>query len=484
MVEKGLRGKAITGLEKEEDTMADILIEEGIIVTVDSERRIIENGAVAIEKDRIVDVGKTDELRKKHQANVVINAQRKLVMPGFVNCHTHFQEAGKNIIPDDLISRSWLTDWKAPMIYATTPEYERYNTLMMIAWLLKTGSTCFTDIGLFHPDETMEVILQSGMRGATGTFPNWDSPGTEFGMKPGAIRVETTDECAKKWEEVFKKYNGAGNGRIKIIWALEGPGCFGATSDQMYIRAKQLADEYGVVCNFHAATSHQGVETTLARTGHRDVEHMYKLGVLGPNVMLVHVADINEEEFKMLSDNNVKIVLVPGAAIRQVKGVTRFSKYPDFIRSMRPAIGGDSVNSTATYDMVRIAQLVIGIARDIGLAIDIGAETGVEMATINGARNLGWDKEIGSLEVGKKADIILFDLRRPEWLPISNIVQNLIWGASGDSVETVIIDGKIVMENRVIKTFDEYEVLDKIQEIHEDFMKRLQKKPQSRWKVV
>jgi 5-methylthioadenosine/S-adenosylhomocysteine deaminase len=106
------------------------------------------------------------------------------------------------------------------------------------------------------------------------------------------------------------------------------------------------------------------------------------------------------------------------------------------------------------------------------------------MATINGARNLGWDKEIGSLEVGKKADIILFDLRRPEWVPISNIVQNLIWGASGDSVETVIIDGKIVMEDRVIKTFDEYEMLDKIQEIHEDHLRRLGKKPPVRWKMI
>lgn len=463
-----------------------LLMEKGTILTLDGERRIIEDGAIAVENDRIIDVGKTVDLRARYKADRVINAEHKLVMPGLINCHNHFMDSAKGLIPDNLSTVEWLRDWLYPEASITTADDEYWHALNLMAHMIKTGTTCVADGGvrLEHLDKTIEAIKRIGIRCTIGKW-TWDLPGHHFEKWESAkFSHETTDEALSNAEKVIRKYKGAANGRIKAFATCEGGG---SCSDELYAGLKALADKYNVSVYMHKASQREEVDSELKRFGRRPVEHMHDIGMLDSNVILNHMVCVNDDEIHMLKEHNTKVVHNPSAALHLAKGVTQIGKFPEMLQqNITVALGTDGPNCSSFHDMVRIMFLAAVLFKDARFDPTLmGAETAVEMATINGAKVLGWESDIGSIEKGKKADIILFDMRRPEWVPIYNVVNNLVHSATGDSVDTVIIDGQIVMENRVIQTIDEEETIDKVQETRKGILKRsgLKVKMQ-RWKIV
>jgi len=249
-----------------------------------------------------------------------------------------------------------------------------------------------------------------------------------------------------------------------------------------------MADSYGVVLNMHQAGRLEQVFDQLDRTGLRPIEHLNSLGFLGPNVNLVHMIQVNDREIEMLREHRTNVIHCPATALKLAMGLATFGRFPEMLnRGVNVGLGTDAVDCASYHDMIRVMYLAAVIYKDHRFDANVmGAETAIEMATINGARALGMENEIGSLETGKKADVILIDMHSAEWIPVHNPIQNLIYSASGSSVRTVIVDGRIIMEDREMRMVDESKILDECQRTSTDLIRKCGVNPihTLRWKVV
>lgn len=460
----------------------DLLIHDGTVLTLDAERRIIEGGAVAVQGDRIVGVGKTADIQGRSRAKTTINATGKLVMPGFINGHSHLIEPARGLIPDTLGTREWLKQWAYPYMSCLTAEDEYYHALNLIAEMVKTGTTCFVDPGCQYLGTTIKAIVESGVRCVTGNW-TWDQSGPDAQKCWPALAKMGAAEAIARLEDSIQQYHGAANGRIRVFATLEGGG---TCSDDLLGRASELAAKYGTMMLMHVASSREEVQITLSRTGRRPIQHLEALGVLSPHLYLNHVIVIDDSEVELLAQHDVKVCQNPSSALKLGKGITRFGKFPELLRAgVTVALGCDASCCSDFRDMIRAMYLAATLPKDARLDSAImTAEKAVEMATIDGARAVHGESEVGSLEVGKKADIIVLDTLRPEWVPIFNIVHSLVYSATGDSVETVIIDGQIVMAGRTLKTIDEEAVIRKVQDLRRGILERSGLRVHQRWKVV
>jgi hypothetical protein len=221
----------------------------------------------------------------------------------------------------------------------------------------------------------------------------------------------------------------------------------------LIVESKKMADRYDTLFNMHFARSTEEVEECVARTGRRPVENLHHLNVLDRNVVLVHMLQVNDAEMKLLSETGATAVYCPSTSLKLVYGMPRSGRFPEMLDAgVNVSLGTDAGDCANYQDMIRVMYLGAVLFKDLRFDPKVmGAEAAIEMATIRGARALGMEKEIGSLEVGKKADIIIVDMTGADWIPRYNPIQNLVYSAAGNSVETVIIDGRMVMEGREIK---------------------------------
>ena len=250
--------------------------------------------------------------------------------------------------------------------------------------------------------------------------------------------------------------------------------------------AKELADRYNTFTLMHKASSREEVASELKATGHRPVEHMYRIGSLGPNVFLNHMTAVEAFEVDMLAETDTKVCQNPPAALKLAKGTTQMSRFLEMrAKGVTVCLGCDGVNSADHKDMFRSMYLAATLPKDAKIDPEvITAEEVIEMATLSGYRATAWDRDLGSLEAGKKADLILINVDRPEWVPTYNYVYSLVYTASGDFVDTTIVDGRILMENRDLTTIDLAEVHARCRELAPGLAARAKVKPQSRWPVI
>lgn len=236
----------------------------------------------------------------------------------------------------------------------------------------------------------------------------------------------------------------------------------------------------------HKASSREEVQSEIKATGDRPVEHMYKIGALGANVYLNHMTAVESFEVELLAETDTKVCQNPPAALKLAKGTTQMGKFLDMrAKGVTVALGCDGVNSADHKDMFRAMYLAATLPKDAKVDPEVITAEGVsEMATLNGHRATGWEKDLGPLETGMKADLILIDTDRPKWVPSYNPVYTLVYTASGDCVDTTIVDGRILMENRELKTIDFGEVAAKCRELAPKLAERANVKPESRWPVV
>lgn len=469
--------------------MEKILIENvDYVLSLNKERRILRNASIVIEGDKIIDIGKNlHEKYPKRYFDKVINGDKKLAMPGFVNAHVHLSEhISRGLIPDNLSFGNWLSDWYRPFQAALTIEDQYISALLGCIDMIKTGTTCFIEqgcVGSVAPHA--RAVEETGIRGILGRLV-MDNPPSGVKLEPEVLNklyYSSADDAIKDIEKDIAEWNGKANGRIRAWTIINGKQ---TCTDELYIKTMKLAKRMKVGIHCHMASTIKEARLFEKEKGEWPITHLDKIGFLGPNVLLVHAVAVKDEEVEILRRNDTKICHCPGSALKLAKGTTVLGKFPEMLDAgITVALGCDGTNASGSFDMVRQMYLAAGLYKDCKMNPNlIPAETAIEMATINGARALLWDDELGSLEVGKKADIILLDTSRPEWRPLTNVAINLVYSASGDSVDTVIIDGKVVMEKKIIKTVDEFKILEEAQKVSEDIIKRWKPKRHQKWPIV
>ncbi len=454
-----------------------MVLKGGTAITVDLERRVIRDAGIAVKGENIAFVGKATEVAEQYQAKKTVDCTDKVIMPGMVNAHIHYSHhLSKGLIPDNLGGSPWsnyIHSKVSPYIQAHNEIWAARGVLLEI---LKGGSTSFLEAGSYHPFDTIKSNIQEiGVKGMMGRRS------FDLVSLGHAALQEDTDEILKIHKRLLDEFGGQ-KLRIRPIVTIVGMGRF---TDRLVIESKKMADHYGVPLKMHLANYLETVQETKERTGYRPVEHLEKLGVLDKNVVLVHMIHVSQKEVEILAKRGAKVVHCPSTALKLNYGLS-FDRFPEMLDAGIPvAIGSDASDCSNYHDMVRIMYLAAVLHKDLRYDPEImGAEKAIEMATINGAKTMGLEDEIGSLEIGKKADILLLDTRRPEWRPLHNEIYNLVYSASGESVDTVIIDGKIVMEKRKVLTIDEGEILDGLDETTRDMQTRIKAPLVSAWKFV
>jgi len=426
---------------------ADTLIVGATIITMDAERRVITDGALAVGGDRIVAVGKRADIAPSIDAGEVIDGRRFVITPGFVNGHIHVTETlVKAYIPENAGFEEGVWCWSVPLYELQTPAEQRLAAQLAVVSMLRTGTTCFLEAGtIIALDDVYPVIAESGIRGRVG---HWI---LDRAFSPEQDQTALTDRALRLMADALIRYPG-GDGQRLAAWPL----LIGhnTCTDALWLGAKQLADEHGAGISAHMSPAKVDPDWYLEHTGQRPVVHLAELGVLGPNVSLTHMVQIDRAEVAALAATGANVTHCPTAALKGGFGTTQNGLFPEMAAAgVTLMLGTDGADHA---DMMRPITLMAGLFKDARQDASVfPAHQTLEMATLNGAKALGLADQIGSLAVGRKADFVLHDTDRPEWKPLLNPVAQLVWSADGRGVHSVWIDGRRVVDNYRCTTIDE-----------------------------
>ncbi len=431
--------------------MADILIKDGFIITMDAQRRILERGSVAIEGDKITAVGKDVEER----ADTVIDARGKAVLPGLINAHTHLSMTLLRGIADDMPLMEWLEKKIWPIEKNLTAQDCYFGALLGCLEMIKSGTTCFAD-QYFFMEDVARAVEEAGLRAmlSHGIIELGDPKRRESELRAG--------------EKLVKTCHGAAGGRIQTMF---GPHASYTCSPECLMQVKELAKKYKVGIHVHISETQDEVDKIMKEYGKRPVEHLDSIGFLGPEVLAAHCIWLTEREIGIVQKQGVKPVHNPVSNMKTASGV---APVPEMLAAGIPvSLGTDGAASNNSLDMfneMKFAALLSKVHKLDPVAVP--AQVALEMATINGAIALGLQDSIGSLEAGKKADIVLVDLQKPHFKPLHSVISHLVYSAVGSDVDTTIVDGKVLMQGRKVLTLDEDKVLREAQKSSDDFLAR------------
>lgn len=433
------------------DMMKDntMIIYGAMILTMDSDYTFYEDGAIVIENDRILALGPTPDILAQYKAAEMINGSGKLIMPGLINTHTHVPMTIFRGYADDLPLHEWLYDYIFPVESEfVNGENVRLGTQLAVAEMLRSGTTTFNDM-YYHIEEIAQVVDQTGMRAVLSEsvidFPAPNSPTPEHGL-------QTAEALILKWND---------HPRITISVSAHAPY---SCSAELIQKAKALADKYNVPFNIHVAETRKEFDQALAEFGFTPVGYLEHLGVLSDNVIAAHGVHLTPEDIQILAARGVSVAHNPECNMKLASGV---APVPELLRAgVKVGLGTDGVasnNDLDLFDEMNTAAILHKLNSNDPTVLD--ARTVVEIATIGGARVLGMEDQIGSLEPGKKADMILLDMMQPHAHPLYNIYSLLVYSIKGADVETVIIDGRIVMRDRKLLFLDEKALFGRVEEV-------------------
>jgi 5-methylthioadenosine/S-adenosylhomocysteine deaminase len=450
-----------------------LLISGGIVVTMDSDRRIFRDGAILIKRDKIEAVGKADELEEQYKEADRFNADNKVILPGFIDTHVHLSEhIVRSLIPDD--AHDWMSRWLIPIYASLSPEDEYMSAMLAFIEMIKTGTTTFCEAGtLIHPEVVAEALDKIGLRGILGRW-TWDLPPVPKAMK------QTTHQALKANENFLDMVGKISSDKITAWPLILG---MGTASEELMKGAKAIADQLGVGMGMMHSSSIPSMET---RDSIQSLRQFEKWGLLGSNLKLTHMVYVNDDDIELLKRHQVKISHCPAAAMKHCKGLTKFARFPEMLqKGICVSLGADSANSSDHSNMLRIMQVVAGLYKDIHMKESVlPAESVLEMATLHGAEALLMEKQIGSIEPKKNADLVLFDRNHPEWRPLLNIPNSLVYSISEASITTVIVGGQIILDQGKIKNVDEDELYRNADELALKLINRANLALPSKWPLI
>ena len=428
----------------------DTLVKGWYVVTMNPSRDIIRQGAVAMRDGVILEVGKAADLERKYQAKEIVGGDRFVVAPGQVNSHIHItgEPLTRGYVPDDTPFEENVFMWLCPLYAAFEPQEEKMSGQLAAIEMLKSGTTTFLEAGTIRfMDEVVEGLVDVGIRGRVCRWI-WDLP-----PEPDVYK-QNTDEAIRNLEDSITRYRSVAGGRIQSWSTVVG---HTTCSDPLWKAARALADEHGVGMSFHMSPAKLDPEGFLSEFGHRPMVHLAELGVLRDDVSITHAVQVDQQELAIMAEAGVTVAHCPTTALKVSYGVTQVGKMPEMVMAgMNVAIGTDGNNASNYSDLMRATYLVAGLFKDARTDPQMfPAEKAFEMSTLGGARAICAQDEIGSLEPGKKADLVLHDTDRPEWRPLLNVMNQLVWSADGRGVHTVFVDGKKVVEAGRMTTIDE-----------------------------
>ncbi len=417
-----------------------ILIKNGYIVSMASE---VRKGDILIEDDRIARIGTID-----CEADKIIDATNKIVMPGLINAHTHVGMSLFRGYADEDELMTWLSERIWPVEDQMSASDVYYASLLSAIEMIKSGTTTFND-NYFYEEEIAKAAEKTGMRAILSRCVIGDAD-------------EATKRLAEA-EDLYNNWHNKCNGRIKIC---VGPHAPYTCSPETLKRCVKLADRLGTPIAIHYLETKDEVKKMRDNYNMTATEYLKKAGLFNYHVMLAHGVHIDEESLQTLKEISGGIIHNPISNQKLGSGFADIRKLR--LNGINVALGTDGQGSTNTLDMFEEIKSAAYIQKALyNSATAISGEDVLRMATIEGAKVLGIDSEVGSLEEGKKADIIIIDMKKPHLCPAHNIYSLLAYSVNGADVETSIIDGNIVMENRVIKGIDETEIMNACSRIKE-----------------
>lgn len=437
---------------------ADTLITDTIVVTMDDERRLIHDGAIAIVDGRIADVGKSADLTARWYSDDTVDGRRFVITPGLINTHVHItgEPLTRGFVPDDTPFVENVFEWLTPIHSHYTEEDEHISAQLAALEMLKSGTTAFLEAGTVRfIDPVIEALGEIGIRSRIGPWA-WDL--VPF---PEEMKMDT-DTAIATLEDTMNRYGSVYDGRIQAWPIIIGHTC---CSEELWQASKELSVKHRTGMSFHMSPAMMDVDGFMESFGQRPMVHLEEIGVLGPNVILTHAVYVDDDEVQILARTGTSVSHCPTTALKVCYGVTQIGKFPEMVAAgVNVAIGTDGNNASNYHDLMRATYLVAGLFKDARRDPTIfPAEDAFAMATRSGAKGLQADDELGSLEIGKQADLVLHDTNRPEWRPLHNVANQLVWSADGRGVHTVFIGGKRVVEDYRCTTIDEDDLLRRAQ---------------------
>jgi len=420
------------------------------LISVDTERRVIRDAALAVKDGLFVAVGKSADLLERYQAIRVVNASGSVVTPGMIDNHLHASFQLSRGLADEANAQQFLFEHMYPYEAANTREDVQVSSAFAALELLRHGVTCFTDPGNYHPEATIEAVMGTGMR-LVAACSCFDKTKSVMGLLPASM-IESTGACLEKTEALFERYLGQHHGRLTLSASFRG---MNNASDELITGLKDLANKHQVKLQTHACFSYQTHDASVAAYGKPEIERLEALGVLDENMILVHSGWLEPQELALLIKRKPTLVCSPSSSLHNGYGYIAAGKHPELMAmGVNVSLGSDHASS-GVVDMAQEMRMAACMYKEVRMNPRVmPPELAVEMATINGAKGVGLAHRIGSIEVGKEADFVLFDATQPEWQPLYNPVSNLVYSATGSSVKHVFIAGEQVLKDGRLTRID------------------------------
>ncbi|KUO50084.1 MAG: hypothetical protein APF76_06360 [Desulfitibacter sp. BRH_c19] len=434
----------------------DMLIMNGLVVPVTGPNQVIENGAVAVNKGRILEVGTTDTLIDKYNGRKIINARNKAVMPGLINAHCHFLQDFLKGARDDLPLIDWIDQVSFPRIRVAVQDYlngrnelQNFATLHGCITNIKSGITSVVNMEWATPVDTIKVYEDIGIR-AAHTLTITDN----HKWTPSAA-ILSNDILFNLADELNERCKGSKDNRVSFWYGLA---CPNSCTPGMLTKVRELADMKHIPIHIHLAETEYEYNSFKKNYNKTPTEFLKDLGVLGNDVLAAHCIWVTDEDIKILKETGTSVVHNPECNMKIGSGIAPIAKI--LKEGINVSLGTDSCAVNDNTDIFQTMRIAVMLQRVANLdSMIVSSYQALEMATIGGAKSLGLGDQLGTLESGKLADIILVDLKSANMRPINNIINNLVYCAQSGNVDTVIVNGNIVMDNKIMLTVNEEEAL-------------------------
>lgn len=432
--------------------MAQIYLTNATIVTMNKEERVFLSGSILIENDRITAVGDVDESLLKPEAQRQ-DCRGKIILPGLINSHVHTSQQLGRGLGDDVDLLTWLHSRTFPYESSLTEEDSYVSTLLCCIEQIRCGVTSFAEPGGQFVRSMAKGVAQAGLRAKLAKSCMDCGEGL-----PAIWQRNTQEELDTQIADLEALHNSA-DGRVQVWFGLR---TLFNNSDSLILKTKELADSYGVGVHMHVAEVKEEVDYCKGKFGVGTVQHLEDLGVLDKNFLAVHTVWLTNEEVDLFAKRNVKVSHNPAAAMR----VLGFAKVPQMLdKGICVALGTDGAPSNNRMDLVDEMWLTSLIHK--GWRLDptvMKAQDILRMVTTNGAKALMDEHEIGSLEPGKKADLIIINPASAGMYPLHDSIANLVSSMHSSNIESTMCNGQWLMKDRVLLTLDEQAILNEAQE--------------------
>jgi 5-methylthioadenosine/S-adenosylhomocysteine deaminase len=438
-------------------------------ITVDAQRRIVRDAGIAIAGGKFAAIGKSAAIAAQWECGVTIDGSRRVALPGFIDSHLHSSFQLARGLADEVGTRPFLFEHMFPFEGAMSEDHVHLSSLFTAMSLLRCGVTCFIDPGNYHPAATGRAVLAAGMRAVLGRSA-FDLTKAVLGILPQAM-IETTEEALERNLALVEHVAAQRDPRLRASVSFRG---LSNSSDKLIVGCRKIADDAGCLLQTHACFNYSTHDDCIANFGAPEIERLEGLGVLDEKVLLAHSGWLEPREIEIIVRRRPNLVSAPSSSMHNGYGNLRQGRLPELMElGVNVGIGSDHACSGIT-DIVQEMLLFAGTHKELHMNPRVmPPERVIEMATINGARCAGLSDSIGSIEVGKEADLVLFDTDFPEWQPLYNPVSNLVYSATGNSVSDVFVAGRRVVERGRLTNVDEAEILKQVRESVQRFGEKL-----------